>query len=75
MDVLVKHSTENIFKMYSSEILKAIVSFIYKRLCALDKYDPFSLPPLRTSITLLTPTVPAIEVTDPTYGLQKVTYI
>lgn len=68
-----KHSSQNILKMYSSEIFKAIISFIYKRLVALDTYDPTSLPPLRTPITLLTPTVPAIEMEDPTYGLRKVT--
>lgn len=38
----------------------------------LDKYDPSSVPPLRTPITLLVPTTPAVILPNSDYGLQKV---
>lgn len=58
---------------YTPDALKAIATFIYKRLQVLDNYNPESQTPLRTPITLLKPTVPASFTSDETYGLHKVT--
>lgn len=75
LDIVFKHTTDEIHKIYSPQAQKAIVSFIYNRLAVLDKYDPSSAPPLRTPITLLVPEVPAVQLPDGEYGLEKVTYI
>lgn len=72
MDLVTKYTTDEIHKIYSAETQKKIISFIYNRLCVLDKYDPSSVPPLRTPITLLIPTTPAVILPNSDYGLQKV---
>ncbi|KOC65238.1 Fatty acid synthase [Habropoda laboriosa] len=73
LDRAVKHMPEEICKVYTLESQKSIISFIFKRLNMIDKYDPTSLPPLRTPITLLVPTVSSIQVSDD-YGLGKLTH-
>lgn len=73
MDKLVSHTPAEIHKIYTPDAQKAISTFIYKRLCALDNYDCDSLPPLRTPITLLKPTASAVAMPDDAYGLRKVT--
>nr|XP_033197779.1 fatty acid synthase-like [Bombus vancouverensis nearcticus] len=74
LDLVTKYTTDEIHKVYSAETQKKIISFIYNRLCVLDKYDPSSVPPLRTPITLLVPTTPAVILPNSDYGLQKLTH-
>ncbi|OAD57941.1 Fatty acid synthase [Eufriesea mexicana] len=74
LDTIFKHTTDEVRKIYSPQAQKAIVSFIYNRLSVLDKYDPSSRPPLRTPITLLIPEVPAVQLPDEGYGLEKLTH-
>ncbi|XP_076761434.1 fatty acid synthase-like [Xylocopa sonorina] len=74
LDVMVKHTPDNVRKIYSPEAQKTIISFVFKRLCLIDTYEPSTSSPLRTPITLLVPMVPAVQLLDPTYGLSKLTY-
>ncbi|CAL7936070.1 unnamed protein product [Xylocopa violacea] len=73
LDAFVKSITDEVLNIISSEDIKAIVSFIYKRMSLLDTYNPSSSLPIKTPITLLTPTVPAVRLSDPAYGLRKLT--
>ncbi|CAL7939127.1 unnamed protein product [Xylocopa violacea] len=72
--VMVKHTPDSVRKIYSPEVQKTIISFVFKLLCLIDTYEPSTSPPLRTPITLLVPMVPAVQFPDPTYGLSKLTY-
>ncbi|XP_014477063.1 PREDICTED: fatty acid synthase [Dinoponera quadriceps] len=57
----------------SMENLKALCTSIYIHLIALRKYDVSSLPPIRTPILLLKPTLQSIEMSEEDYGLRKIT--
>lgn len=57
----------------STENLKILCMTIYQRLLALQKYDVSSMPPLRTPIILLKPTLQSIQMSEEDYGLRKVT--
>ncbi|XP_032662832.1 fatty acid synthase-like [Odontomachus brunneus] len=57
----------------SMENLKALCMTIYQRLLALQKYDVSSVPPLRSPIVLLKPTLQSIQMPEEDYGLCKVT--
>ncbi|CAK9800538.1 Fatty acid synthase [Anthophora quadrimaculata] len=74
LDKIVKHTPEEVRKVYTAEAQKAIVSFIFRRLNIMDKYEPDSLPPLRTPITLLVPTVASVQLPNADYGLRKLTH-
>ncbi|XP_026672126.1 fatty acid synthase-like isoform X1 [Ceratina calcarata] len=74
LNVTIKHMPDEVHKIYSPDVQKAIISFIFKRLCLLDKYDPSTTSPLSTPITLLVPTNPATQLPDPDYGLSKLTH-
>ncbi|XP_036143549.1 fatty acid synthase-like [Monomorium pharaonis] len=58
----------------SSANLKTLCTTVYKHLSAIGHYDPSTLPPINSPITLLKPTQPLnIPMTDEDYGLHKVT--
>ncbi|XP_077259705.1 LOW QUALITY PROTEIN: fatty acid synthase-like, partial [Temnothorax americanus] len=48
-------------------------STIYNHIIAIQNYDVSSLPRLKSSITLLKPTLPMISFTEEDYGLHKIT--
>ncbi|XP_076644466.1 fatty acid synthase [Halictus rubicundus] len=74
LDALLEYTPEDVHKVYTPEAQKAIATFIYKRLQVLDEYDCDAMTPLRTPITLLKPTLLAIQMPDEAYGLRKLTY-
>ncbi|XP_054009830.1 fatty acid synthase-like [Hylaeus anthracinus] len=74
LDKLVRHTPPDLQAIYSIEAQKGICTFMYQRLCVMDDYDCSSKELLRTPITLLKPTIPAVEIDDPTYGLSKLTH-
>nr|QNL15122.1 fatty acid synthase 2 [Meteorus pulchricornis] len=57
----------------SVEHQKSICTAVYNRLKATENYDVSSLPPLRSSIILLKPSVPAVKNTSDDYGLSAIT--
>lgn len=73
LETLVKHMPADVHKVYSTEELKVIVTFIFKRLQMLIKYDCDDMTPLRTPITLLKPTLRSLQMSDEAYGLRKLT--
>jgi len=54
------------------EYEKAMCTTIYMHIRALQKYDLSSLEQIRSSITLLKPTLQLINITEEDYGLHKV---
>nr|XP_003703606.1 PREDICTED: fatty acid synthase [Megachile rotundata] len=74
LNKLVEHVPPEIRKDYTPESIRKFCTSIYNRVRVIGKYDPTSLPPLRTPITLLKPTLPAVLLDDATYGLNKLTY-
>lgn len=74
LEKLVQHVPVEVYKEYTPENLKTICTSIFNRICLITKYDPTSLPPLRTPITLLKPQQPAVLLDDPSYDLNKLTY-
>uniref|UniRef100_A0A7G8Z9J8 oleoyl-[acyl-carrier-protein] hydrolase n=1 Tax=Meteorus pulchricornis TaxID=51522 RepID=A0A7G8Z9J8_9HYME len=57
----------------SAEYQRDICTAVYKRLIALENYDVSSLPPLRSSIILLKPSMPSVKNVSNDYGLSKLT--
>lgn len=56
----------------SMENRRALCHAVYNRLVALREYVSLNLPPLRTPITLLKPTMPSSRVEEEDYGLKRV---
>ncbi|XP_025263525.1 uncharacterized protein LOC112637637 [Camponotus floridanus] len=52
---------------------KLLCSTIYDHIIAIQDYNIASLPRLKSSITLLKPTLAPITVTEEDYGLHKIT--
>lgn len=59
----------------TAENQKLLCSTIYNHVIAIQDYDVSSLPPLKSSIILLKPTVMIVHCTEEDYGLQKVNLI
>ncbi|XP_015113130.1 fatty acid synthase [Diachasma alloeum] len=57
----------------SPEGQRNITIAIYHRLIAVGNYDPLRLPPLKSSITLLKPTLESFKYLSADYGLTKLT--
>ncbi|XP_034192524.2 fatty acid synthase [Osmia lignaria lignaria] len=74
LEKMVQHTPPEVLKVYTPENQKTFSTFLFNRLCAIDKYNPTSLPPLRTPITLLKPTLQAVQLDDHSYGCSKLTY-
>jgi len=53
--------------------LKTLCTTVYKHLSAIWQYDPSILPPIKSPIILLKPTLPFISTIEEDYGLHKVT--
>jgi len=52
--------------------LKTLCTTIYKYSSAVRKYDPSTLPPIKSPIILLKATCPLYPMTEEDYGLHKV---
>ncbi|KAK0075162.1 hypothetical protein PV326_011833, partial [Microctonus aethiopoides] len=57
----------------SAEHQRNVCTAIYKRLIALENYDVSNLPPLRSTILLLKPSMPTVRSVRYDYGLSRIT--
>ncbi|XP_053598737.1 fatty acid synthase [Microplitis demolitor] len=57
----------------SRENQRNICAAVYNRLIALQNYDTSNLPPLRSSIILLKPSMPTLKSVSGDYGLSSIT--
>ncbi|XP_011305442.1 fatty acid synthase [Fopius arisanus] len=57
----------------SAENQRNVTMAMYQRLKSVGYYDPYSFPPIKSSITLLKPTLESFKYLSPDYGLTKLT--
>lgn len=57
----------------SRDHLSSTLTAVLNRFIALQNYDHTKLPPLRSSVVLLKPSMPVFKFTDEEYGLSSIT--
>lgn len=75
MDAFIKCIPDEILHAGSTENYRIYCESIYKHLLAVHEYDVTSLPPLKSPIILIKPTVLTLKFTEEDYGLSKVILI
>jgi len=74
LDIFLSYVPNNKISL-SVEDTKALCTTIYMHILILRKFDLSSLEQIRSSITLLKPTLQFVSMTEEDYGLHKVLYL
>ncbi|XP_050457547.1 uncharacterized protein LOC126854653 [Cataglyphis hispanica] len=73
LELVTAHFSKKI-DMFSVENQKLLFTTVYDHIITMQDYDiSYSLPPLKSSVVLLKPTLTPITFLEENYGLHKVT--